>query len=293
MHGRYGGRQSYNGLRMASLLIVVYTAILAVGTLWGLDGLFVALAVCAAMHGYTFLRADTLALRTMHARPVGEAEQPLMHRIVRELSTDARLPMPRLYVSPTPAPNAFATGRDPRRAALCCTEGLLRILDERELRGVLAHELAHIRNRDILVSSVAAALATVVIFLVDFVWLLPGGGDEDGPGPLGLLFLALLGPLGAMVVQVAVSRSREYRADLTAAQLTGEPLALASALRKLEIGTRLLPLRAAPELVATGHLMIVNPFQAGGGLPRLFSTHPPLADRIARLEALGGVPRHG
>jgi heat shock protein HtpX len=279
----------HNGLKTAALLGLMSAFILFIGGLFGTTGLLIALGIALATNGYAYFNCDRLALQSMRAYPVSEATQPVLYRIVRELSTAARKPMPRLYVSPTPAPNAFATGRNPANAAVCCTEGVLAMLSERELRAVLGHELAHVYNRDVLTSSVAGALASVVMFVANFAVMLRGD-NGNGAGPLTAVLLMLLGPLAAVVIRLGISRSREYQADLDGAKLTGDPLALASALRKLEIGTRQLPLPAERELVTSSHLMIVNPFRSEG-LARLFASHPPTAERIARLEALGGHPR--
>ncbi len=279
-----------NGLKTAVLLGALAALILFVGSWFGRGGLLVALGIALVTNGVAYWKSDAIALRSMRAYPVHEAQQPAMHRIVRELSTAARQPMPRLFVSPTMAPNAFATGRNPRNAAVCATEGILSILDERELRAVLGHELAHVYNRDILTSSVAGALATVIMFLANFAFFLPRDGDDDGPGPFGMLALLLLGPLAASMIQLSISRSREFEADADGSRLTGDPLALASALRKLEQGTRALPLPADKTLVATSHLMIANPFRAEG-LARMFASHPPMAERVARLEGMAGYRR--
>ncbi len=276
----------FNGLKTAALFGAIWALLLGIGAVFSggrFIWIFALIGIATTFYGYW--NSDKLAIRAMHAYPVSEAQAPVMYRIVRELSTQAGKPMPRLYISPTQAPNAFATGRNPNNAAVCCTEGILGLLDERELRGVLGHELMHVYNRDILTASVAGAIAGIITSVAQFSLFFGGGSDEDRPNPLAMLGLALLAPFAAMVIQMAISRTREYDADEDGSSLTGDPLALASALRKLEQGTARAPLAPTPSLQNASHMMIANPFRAQD-VSRFFSTHPPMDERIARLETM-------
>jgi heat shock protein HtpX len=282
----------FNGLKTAALMGGIFGLLLAIGAVVsGGRYIWVFALFGVAMTAYGYWNSDKIAIKAMHAYPVTPEQQPAMYRIVQELSAKAGQPMPRLFVSPTDAPNAFATGRNPQHAAVCCTEGILGLLDERELRGVLGHELMHVYNRDILTSSVAAAVAGVITSVAQMMMFASmfGGGsnDEDRPNPLVLILMSLLAPMAAAVIQMAISRTREYDADEDGSRLTGDPLALASALAKLEHGVAARPLAPTPQLQNASHLMIANPFRAQD-VSRLFSTHPPTAERIARLQEMAG-----
>ncbi|MDC4233565.1 zinc metalloprotease HtpX [Actinomyces sp. B33] len=288
-------RSHFNGLKTAALLGGMWALLLGIGALVaGGTGrgywIWVFAAVGLAQTFYSYWNSTTIALRAMNAYPVTEEQRPDLYRIVRELSERADQPMPSIWIAPTPTPNAFATGRNPRNAAVCCTEGILQILGERELRGVLGHELMHVYNRDILTSSVAAAMAGVITSVAQFLMFFGGGRRSEeggGVGLLGTLALALLAPIASTLIQFSLSRTREFDADEDGAELTQDPLALASALRKLERATDHVPLAPTPANQNVAALMIANPFR-GAGLRALFSTHPPMDQRIARLERMAG-----
>jgi heat shock protein HtpX len=277
-------------LRTTLLLATLTGLFVVIGfAIGGQSTALIFLIGAAIFNFFAYWFSDRIALKMSGAKPVEESEAPRLYQMVRELTTRAGLPMPRLYVIPHDQPNAFATGRNPRNAAVCCTDGILQILDERELRGVLAHELSHVANRDILISSVAAAIGMSITFLARFALWFGGGDDrENSFGVFGLLFAWILAPIAAAVIQMAVSRSREYQADESGAILSRDPDALASALRKLEATAKQVPVPASVS-PAEAHLFIVNPFrgrQASMSLANLFSSHPPTEARVARLAEL-------
>ena len=286
------GTHHHNGLKTAALMGGLWSLLLLVGWLLAQGTgsavwLFIMPLIGVAQTAYSYWNSDRLAVRSMGAIEVTEAQQPEMHAIVRELSAAAGQPMPRLYVAPTMSPNAFATGRDPAHAAVCCTQGILQLLNERELRGVLGHELSHVYNRDILTGSVAAGIAGIISSISTIVLWFGGGrrDREEGGNVIALLLLAILAPLAASLTQFAVSRTREYDADHDGAVLTNDPLALASALSKLESGISHVPMDRDPRMEPVSSMMIANPF---GRVKNLFATHPPMAERIARLEEMAG-----
>ena len=276
-----------NTFKTAVLLGALTGLLVVFGNFFGgQQGMVIAFAFALLMNFGAYWFSDRVVLAMYGAKEVSEAEAPDLVAMVRGLAQRARLPMPRVYVIPNPSPNAFATGRNPRHAAVAVTEGILRIMDREELEGVLAHELAHVRNRDTLISAIAATLAGVIMMLANMARFAAffGGGrdDEDRGGVVGLVVMAVLAPVAALLIQMAISRGREYLADATAAQVTKKPGALASALGRLQHASERLPLQANP---ATAHLFIVNPL-SGRSFLSLFSTHPPIEERVARLRAM-------
>ena len=272
---------------MALLTVLLVTA---GGAFGGEGGMVIAFLFALIMNGISYWFSDKIVLRMYGAKEITQGEAPELHRIVQGLALRAKMPMPKLYLIPQEAPNAFATGRDEKHAAVAVTDGILRILDEAELRGVLAHELSHIKNRDILVGTIAATMAGAISMLANMAhWGMIFGGrssdNREGGHPIVALLMIIIAPLAAMLVQMAISRSREFGADATGATISGDPSSLANALRKLERGVKRIPMEANP---ATAHMFIVNPL-TGGGLMTLFSTHPPMQERIRRLEGMSGV----
>ena len=273
------------------LLLAVLTAMLVLigGAIGGQQGMAIAFVLALGMNFVSYWFSDKIVLAAYGAQPIDEAAAPGLYAIVRRLATRAGIPMPRIYLIPSETPNAFATGRNPQHAVVAVTEGIMRILDEEELEGVLAHELSHVKNRDVLISTIAATLAGAITYLAHMAqWAAMFGGrsrddEEGGSNPIAMILLAILAPIAAMLVQMAVSRSREFQADATGAQVAGRSWGLAKALEKLQMANEAIPMANATP--ATAHLFIVNPL-SGETLMRLFSTHPPLEERIARLRAM-------
>ena len=266
------------------LMLAIFLLFIGVGYLiGGTAGMIVAFGLAFLLNIFSYWFSDSIVLAMSHAHELPQEAAPRLHRMIEDLARAANIPKPRVYVIDDAGPNAFATGRNPRHSAVAVTTGILRLLSEEELRGVLAHELAHIANRDILIQTIAATIGAAITMLAHLALFFGGSrGDDDGPNPLVLLLMFILAPLAAFMIQMAISRSREYAADQTGARFAGTPLPLASALRQLTRGNQLHPTRADP---ATAHMFIVSPL-TGGGIASLFSTHPPIDERVRRLEAM-------
>jgi len=280
-------------VRTTLLLALLTVLILWIGRmLGGQNGMIIALILAAVMNIGSYWFSDKIVLSMYRAQPIDEHQAPEIYRIVRDLAMEADMPMPRVYLIPEETPNAFATGRNPQNAVVAVTEGLVHILTKQEIRGVIAHEMGHIKNRDILVSSIAATLAGAIMVLADMArWGAIFGGfrgddDEGGGGILGMIVLSILAPIAAMLIQMAISRSREYLADETGARLAHNPESLAKALEKLAVASERIPMQDAKP--STAHLFIVNPL-TGSSIMNLFSTHPPIHERIRRLRSMGPV----
>jgi heat shock protein HtpX len=272
------------------VLMVGLTVLLVLigGAFGGRQGMIMAFMFASVMNIFSYWFSDKIVLRMYGAREVSEADAPVLYSVTRDNAMKMNMPMPKVYIIPSDAPNAFATGRNPNHAAVAATEGILKLLTKEELSGVMAHEMGHVRNRDILIGTIAATIAGAISMRAHMAqWaMIFGGGrrddDEGAGGMIGGILMIILAPIAAALIQMAISRSREYEADATGARISGNPLALASALKKLHAGTQRIPMNANP---ATAHMFIVNPLR-GGGFVKLFSTHPPMEERIARLEAM-------
>jgi heat shock protein HtpX len=279
-----------NQLKTVLLLGCLTALMLGVGMLvGGMSGLTIAIIIAVTINFITYFFSDKIVLAMYRAKPASEKDYPELHKIVREVSHLANLPMPKVYVLPSANPNAFATGRNPKNAAIACTSGIMELLSKTELKGVIAHEMAHIKNRDILIATIAATIAGIISYVAIMArWAAIfggfGGRDEGGQNFLSLLVLAILAPLIALIIQLAISRSREYHADATGAKFIHNPGALADALHKLDVGIKHNPMRGGNPTTAS--LFILNPFSAKG-IVSLFSTHPPLQERIKRLKDMG------
>lgn len=278
-----------------TILLAALTALLvfAGDALGGRNGAVMALVIAGVMNFVSYWWSDKIVLMMYGAKEVSEADAPELYAVTRDLAMKAGLPMPKVYIMESDTPNAFATGRNPNHAAVAATTGIMRLLSREELSGVMAHELAHIQNRDILISTISATIAGAISYLAQIAqWAAIFGSSRDnerGGNPISLIVMMIVAPLAAMIIQMAISRSREYGADEGGARITGNPLSLANALRKLEYGNKRIPMAVPNE--ATAHMFIVSPL-SGGSLLRLFSTHPPIEERIKRLEAMAGGPRY-
>jgi heat shock protein HtpX len=278
-----------NTVKTAVLMVGLTLLLVFVGgALWGRSGMFMFFAIAMIMNLVNYWFSDKIVLRMYGAREVTEADAPMLYSVTRELANRGQMPMPKVYVIPSDALNAFATGRNPHHAAVAATEGIVRALNREELMGVMAHELSHVHNRDILIGTIAAAIAGAVSMIANVAqWGMIFGGfggrrDEERGGGIAAIAMIILAPIAALLIQMSISRSREYQADASGGKLCGNPRALASALRKLQVGAQRVPMDASP---ATAHMFIVNPLRASA-LANLFSTHPPMEERIARLESM-------
>lgn len=275
-----------NALKTAFLLTALTLILVLIGSHWGENGAILAFVIAAGMNFFSYFYSDKLALAMYRAQPVTREQLPRAYQVVERMTQRLGLPMPKIYVIPTDSPNAFATGRSPQHASVAVTHGILELLNDDELEGVLAHELGHVKNRDILTSSIAATLAGAITLLARMGWWAEmfgfggGGGRDRRGGGLSALLMLILAPIAAMLIQLWVSRTREYEADATGAHITGNPYALASALEKLDVYSKRLPMGASP---SSAHLFIVQPLLSAGDFANLFSTHPPIAKRIERL----------
>ncbi|WP_323119498.1 zinc metalloprotease HtpX [Burkholderia alba] len=282
----------FNWVKTAMLMAAI-TALFVVigGMIGGSRGMMLALLIALGMNFFSYWFSDKMVLRMYNAQEVDEASAPQFYRMVRELATRANLPMPRVYLINEDAPNAFATGRNPEHAAVAATTGILRVLSEREMRGVMAHELAHVKHRDILISTISATMAGAISALANFAMFF-GGRDENGrpTNPIAGIAVALLAPIAGALIQMAISRAREFEADRGGAQISGDPQALASALDKIHRYASGIPFPAAEAHPATAQMMIMNPL-AGGGISKLFSTHPATEERVARLMEMARTGR--
>ena len=283
-----------NTLKTTFLLTCLTLILVAMGSaIGGRSGMIIAFLIAGGMNFFSYWYSDKIVLKMYKAREISEPENQPLYNMVSRLARQANMPMPKVYIIPSDGPNAFATGRNPANAAVAATEGIMRLLSDEELEGVMAHELAHVQNRDTLIGSIAATFAGAIAMLGNMLqWAaIFGGGnndEEDGGNMFGSLAIAFIAPMAAMLIQMAVSRSREYLADASGARICGKPLALANALRKLQMGAQAVPMTEATP--ATSHMFIVNPL-AGGSMLKLFSTHPPMEERVARLELMASGQR--